>query len=101
AFKVPTLRNVARTAPYFHNGAFERLEDVVAFYARRDTDPGEWYPKGAAGVLKFDDLPAALTGSVNTSEVPFDRKPGDEPALTPAEIGDVVAFLKTLDDGYN
>jgi cytochrome c peroxidase len=101
AFKVPTLRNVARTAPYFHNGAFERLEDVVAFYARRDTDPGEWYPKGAAGVLKFDDLPAELGRSVNTSEVPYDRKPGDKPALTPAEIDDVVAFLKTLDDGYN
>lgn len=101
AFKVPTLRNVARTAPYFHNGAFARLEDVVAFYARRDTDPGEWYPTGAAGVLKFDDLPPGLAGSVNTGEVPYDRKPGGEPALTPAEIDDVVAFLKTLDDGYN
>jgi len=101
AFKVPTLRNVARTAPYFHNGAFVRLEDVVAFYARRDTDPGEWYPEGAAGVLKFDDLPPDLAGSVNTGEVPYDRKPGDEPALTPAEIDDIVAFLKTLDDGYN
>lgn len=101
AFKVPTLRNVARTAPYFHNGAFATLEDAVAFYARRDTDPGEWYPKGAAGVLKFDDLPPDLAGSVNTSEVPYDRKPGEAPALTPAEIGDIVAFLKTLDDGYN
>jgi cytochrome c peroxidase len=101
AFKVPTLRNVARTAPYFHNGAFDNLEDVVAFYARRDTDPGEWYPKGKAGVRKFDDLPAALAGSVNVTEVPYDRKAGESPALTPAEIHDIVAFLKTLDDGYN
>lgn len=101
AFKVPTLRNVARTAPYFHNGAFDDLEDVVAFYVRRDTDPGEWYPNGAAGVLKFDDLPPDLAGSVNTTELPYDRKPGETPALTPAEIDDVVAFLKTLDDGYN
>jgi cytochrome c peroxidase len=32
AFKTPTVRNVARTAPYFHHGRFARLEDVVAFY---------------------------------------------------------------------
>lgn len=33
AFKVPTLRNVALTAPYMHNGRFQTLEQVVAFYA--------------------------------------------------------------------
>ena len=33
AFKTPSLRDVARTAPYMHNGAFERLEDVVTFYS--------------------------------------------------------------------
>jgi cytochrome c peroxidase len=32
AFKTPTVRDVARTAPYFHNGRFARLEDVVDFY---------------------------------------------------------------------
>jgi cytochrome c peroxidase len=31
-FKIPTLRNVERTAPYFHNGAFPTLESVVAHY---------------------------------------------------------------------
>ena len=31
-FKVPTLRNVAVTAPYMHNGVFEELETVVIFY---------------------------------------------------------------------
>lgn len=31
-FRTPTLREVARTAPYMHNGAFAALEDVVAFY---------------------------------------------------------------------
>jgi cytochrome c peroxidase len=101
AFKVPTLRNVARTAPYFHNGAFDTLRETVDFYVRRDTEPGAWYPKSAAGIRRFDDLPARMTGAVNTSEVPYDRKPGGEPALTPAEIDDVVAFLATLDDGYN
>ena len=34
AFKVPTLRNVARTAPYMHSGLFESLEQVVAHYSR-------------------------------------------------------------------
>ena len=33
AFKVPTLRNVALTAPYMHNGVFETLEEVMDFYA--------------------------------------------------------------------
>jgi cytochrome c peroxidase len=101
AFKVPTLRNVARTAPYFHNGAFDELREAVDFYARRDTEPEAWYPGRAAGVHKFDDLPAGLTEPVNTTEVPYDRKPGEQPRLTPAEIDDLVAFLKTLDDGYN
>ena len=32
AFKTPTLRNVDRTAPYFHNGAFPTLESVGDFY---------------------------------------------------------------------
>jgi parallel beta-helix repeat protein len=34
AFKVPTLRNVALTAPYMHNGRFRTLEEVLAFYAK-------------------------------------------------------------------
>ncbi len=33
AFKVPTLRNIALTAPYMHNGVFETLEEVIDFYA--------------------------------------------------------------------
>ncbi|MEO6055541.1 MAG: cytochrome c peroxidase [Gemmatimonadales bacterium] len=32
AFKTPSLRNVAVTAPYMHNGVFQSLEDVVDFY---------------------------------------------------------------------
>jgi cytochrome c peroxidase len=49
---------------------------------------------------KFIDLPPALRGNVNTAEVLYNRRPGDAPALTPAEIDDVVAFLNTLTDGY-
>jgi cytochrome c peroxidase len=101
AFKVPTLRNVARTPPYFHNGAFDGLREVVDFYARRDTAPEAWYPRGPGGVRAFDDLPADLAGAVNRTEAPYDRKAGEQPSLTPAEIDDIVAFLNTLDDGYN
>ena len=34
AFKTPTLREVARTAPYMHDGSLRRLEDVIEFYDR-------------------------------------------------------------------
>ena len=101
AFKVPTLRNIARTAPYFHNGRFATLREAVAFYVRRDTNPEEWYPRNADGsVKKFDDLPAEFHKNVNITEAPYNRKPGDAPALNDAEINDVVAFLNTLTDGF-
>jgi cytochrome c peroxidase len=98
AFKVPTLRNVAITAPYFHNGNFATLREVVSFYVRRDTNPEEWYPN--AGADKFDDLPAQYRVNVNRTEVPYNRQPGGLPALSSDEIDDVVAFLETLTDGY-
>jgi cytochrome c peroxidase len=101
AFKVPTLRNVALTAPYFHNGKFQTLRDVVAFYVRRDTNPEEWYPVGSDGLPdKFNDLPAAYQANVNVTEVPYNRHAGDQPALSASEIDDVVVFLQTLTDGY-
>ncbi len=34
SFRTPTLRNVSETAPYFHNGAFATLEEVIDFYDR-------------------------------------------------------------------
>lgn len=94
AFKVPTLRNIAVTGPWLHNGVFTKLRDVVAFYATRDTDPARWYPKGE----KFDDLPAAYRGNVNAGEAPYDRKPGQKPRLSGREIDAIVAFLETLTD---
>ena len=42
AFKPPTLRNIAHTAPYMHNGAFATLEQVVDFYDR-GAGPGQGY----------------------------------------------------------
>jgi cytochrome c peroxidase len=100
-FKVPSLRNVALRKRYFHNGRFASLRDVVDFYVTRDIEPARWYPTIDGVVAKFDDLPARHHGNVNTSEPPYDRRPGDAPALTPSEIDDVVAFLRTLSDGWS
>lgn len=77
-FKVPTLRNIALSAPYFHNGFFNTLEEVVHFYNARDVDN---FP------------PAEITGNVNEEEL-------GNLHLTPQEEKDIVAFMKTLTDGY-
>ncbi|HLN48497.1 MAG TPA: cytochrome c peroxidase [Steroidobacteraceae bacterium] len=99
-FRTPSLRNVALRRVFFHNGAFHRLEDVVRFYAERDTQPQKWYPRSPdGGILKFDDLPPQYRGNVDT-RAPFDRHTGDPPALGDAEIRNIVAFLATLTDGY-
>lgn len=99
-FKAPSLRNVALRSVFFHNGVFHTLRQVVEFYATRDTDPAKWYPRGADGKIdKYDDLPRQYWDNVNV-EPPFDRHPGDPPALSDREIDDVVAFLGTLTDGY-
>ncbi|HVZ42611.1 MAG TPA: cytochrome c peroxidase [Ramlibacter sp.] len=97
-FKTPSLRNVATRRVFFHNGVFTSLEEAVRFYALRDTRAQRFYPRDAQGrVRKYDDLPEKYRGNVN-DEAPFGRKPGGAPALTEAEIADVVAFLKTLTD---
>ena len=99
-FKTPSLRNVARRQVFMHNGLFHTLKQVMEFYVERDTDPGKWYPRNPDGTVdKYDDLPAIYHDNINT-DPPFDRKPGDKPALDAAEIDDVIAFLGTLNDGY-
>jgi cytochrome c peroxidase len=101
AFKVPSLRNVAQRRVYFHNGRFNTLKDALTFYVQRDTHPEKWYPLNSDGTVnKFDDLPPRYQANVNTTEVPYNRQPGDAPALSNAEIDDVITFLRTLNDGY-
>ena len=101
AFKVPSLRNVALRQVLFHNGKFKSLKDALTFYVQRDIAPHKWYPRNPDGsIAKFDDLPVRLHSSVNTNEAPYDRKPGDMPALNDREIDDVIAFLRTLSDGW-
>lgn len=101
-FKTPTLRNVATRHAFFHNGVFHSLEDVLHFYVERDIEPGRFYPEGPDGKIeKYNDLPARYRANVDTVDAPLDRKPGDRPALDDSEIDDVIAFLKTLTDGYS
>jgi cytochrome c peroxidase len=77
-FRAPSLRNVALTAPYMHDGSVATLRDVIAHYARggrnlgRDGKPGERNPHQSERVRGF-----ALG-------------PGDEAAL--------IAFLEALSD---
>lgn len=99
-FKTPTLRNVALRQSFFHNGVFHTLEQVMQFYVQRDTHPEKWYPRKRDGSIdKFDDLLPQYRANVKM-DPPFGRKPGDQPALSAAEIKDVIAFLKTLTDGW-
>lgn len=99
-FLTPTLRNVALRQTFFHNGKVHSLREAVEFYVERDTDPGKWYPHDPDGrVQKFDDLPPAYRDNINM-EPPFGGSPGDLPKLSASEIDDVIAFLKTLTDGY-
>lgn len=101
AFKVPSLRNVSQRHAFFHNGRFVTLKEPVTFYVQRDTHPEKWYPANTDGsVKKFDDLPLQHHANVNTTEVPYNRRPGDAPALSDAEVDDVIVFLGTLNDGY-
>jgi len=100
-FKTPTLRNVASRQVFFHNGRFHTLEDMMHFYAERDSKPSKWYAQRNGNTLPYDDLPAAYRANVDRVNAPFNRKRDDPPALNDEEIGDVIAFLKTLDDGYS
>jgi cytochrome c peroxidase len=98
-FATPTLRNVATRHAFFHNGVFRTLDDVLTFYTFRDIDPGRVYPVGPDGhARKEDDLPDRYRANLDTTDAPFDRHPGDAPALTPGERRDIVTFLGMLTD---
>lgn len=72
-FKVPTLRNVAKTAPYMHDGRFSTLADVVDFYS--------------SGIKS------------NSTNIDIHMQPlGKGLRLTDEEKKDLIAFLKTLTD---
>ncbi len=125
-FKVPTLRNIAVTTPYFHNGVFSTLHQVIEWYVTRDINNdtgnnpnpvaagvggnpyqavGTFYTtaSGAPDLYEYNDLPVEYDANVNVGEVPYTPPTfggGQAPTLDAAEIDDVVAFLCTLTDGY-
>lgn len=104
--KVPTVRNVDKrpdeifVKAYMHNGFFKTLEGVVHFYNTRDTlpacesIPGLPRPITEDVALRYGCWPAPeMPVNVDTDEV------GDL-GLTEAEEAAIVAFMKTLSDGY-
>jgi len=100
-FLTPTLRNAATRHVFFHNGVYHTLDDVMKFYNLRDVAPDKIYPRDAHGkVLQYDDLPATYRANIDKADAPFDRHLGDAPAMTDDDIKDVIAFLRTLTDGY-
>lgn len=88
-FKVPTLRNVAVTGPYMHNGVFQDLRTVILFYnkynsraAPRQINPETGETWGAPEVAETISLEELQIG----------------PALKDDRIDALVAFLNTLTD---
>ncbi len=100
-FKTPSLRNTAVRRVFFHNGVFHTLQEVMDFYNFRDTNPERVYPVGGDGkVQKYNDLPAQYHANVDVADPPFNRHLGETPAMTAQDETDIIAFLKTLNDGY-
>lgn len=97
-FRAPTLRNVAIRDAFFHNGAFQNLRDALRFYVQRDLAPEKFYPRNPDGTVhKTDDLPPGYPDNLD-HDPPLNRGGSDAPALSDAEISDMIAFLKTLTD---
>jgi cytochrome c peroxidase len=80
-FKVMTLRNIGLTEPYAHNGFFKSIKEITHFYNTRDVPAEMWPPPEYPDTVNFDEL-----GNLGLSDA-------DEDAL--------VAFMKTLSDGYS
>jgi cytochrome c peroxidase len=100
-FLTPTLRNVATRHVFFHNGVYHDLKQVMDFYNLRNTAPEKIYPRDASGkVQKYNDLPRQYQANIDSADAPLDRKFGDQPAMTDQDIQDIIAFMKTLSDGY-
>jgi cytochrome c peroxidase len=80
-FKVPSLRNVALTAPYMHDGRFKTLEEVLDHYD--------------SGIKTSSTLSSLIVEASNRGAATSDRI---SLHLTAAEKAAVIAFLRTLTD---
>ncbi|WP_371168239.1 cytochrome-c peroxidase [Aliiroseovarius sp. 2305UL8-7] len=88
-FKVPTLRNVAVTGPYMHNGVFKELRTVVEFYNKYNTLDAERQINPETGKpWAMPEVPQNLAVAELTHG----------PALDDKRIDALVAFMKTLTD---
>jgi len=85
-FRTPTLRNVALTAPYMHNGTLATLEDVLTFYDNGRSENPNVVSRGR-GRRGGSDGAASLSRSF--------RRVGD---MSDQEMIDIVAFLEALTD---
>ncbi len=90
--KVMSLRNIAVTAPYGHNGVFSSLEQVSHFYNTRDT----------LGTVASDTSPGFGVTGWPAPEVPQNVNVDElgNLGLTADEEAALVAFMKTLTDNY-
>ncbi|MEY2834734.1 MAG: methylamine metabolism protein [Bacteroidota bacterium] len=79
-FKTPTLRNVGKAQRFMHNGALRTLEEVVHFYNTRDVATEGWAAPEFTPNLDIEHVGAL--------------------GLTPAQEAALVAFMRTLSDGY-
>lgn len=93
SFKVPSLRNIDLTGPYFHNGGQLTLEQVVQFYAR-GSDFADWNrSNGYEGDPDIEGIPelngdreriqavAAFLRALTDARVAYERAPFDHPGL--------------------
>jgi cytochrome c peroxidase len=95
AFKVPSLRNVELTGPYFHNGGQKTLEDVVAFYNRGGDGRGQ-DPSNTTG---FNNSATGLNPAGTIVANPTNRAPAIFPLnLSQSDQAALVALLKSLTD---
>ncbi len=86
-FRVPTLRNVAVTGPYMHNGVFKDLRTVVLFYDKYNNPTRKLNPETGAPWAE-PEVPE------NIDFVTLEQSP----ALDDRRVDALVAFLKTLTD---
>lgn len=96
-FKIPSLRNVALTAPYMHDGRFKTLEDVLRFYSNSiQPNANLSFPlnQNATVVSGGSYGSSATTVIITDPVIPVTFN------LTDVDIKDLTAFLNTLTD-YN
>jgi len=79
-FKVPSLRNVAKTAPYFHDGSIKTLPEAVAIMSEYQTPGGKLSEEKVKSIVTFLE---ALTGDLPTEKIAKPELPPNGPK-TPA-----------------